>query len=599
MAKGKSKKKLSKKEEKARKKRTILETKEPEIERKEPKKPTVFIPPVLTIREFSSKLNLPVTEVIKILMKNGIFKTINENIDWETAAIIADELGFEVKLEEVHPKEEKKEKVEREGELVPRPPVVTVMGHIDHGKTKLLDTIRQTDIVSKEAGGITQHIGAYQVEYKKRKITFIDTPGHEAFTAMRAHGANITDIVILVVAADEGVMPQTIEAYEHAKAASVPIIVAINKIDLPNANIPRVLKQLSDLGLVCEEMGGKTICQPISALENKNIDRLLEMILLLADLKNLRANPHRSASGVVIESHLDEKLGPVASLLIQDGTLSEGDFIVCGETWGRVRLIEDEHKQRLKRAGPSQPVLIAGLKNLPSFGQAFQVVPDEKTAYLVLADLKKAKKREETKEFKKGEGKELPIILKADVLGSLRAILDSLERLKEEGLKIILKGVGNISESDIMLASASKASIFAFRVKISQAIQKLAEEKGVKISHYEVIYDLLKDLEETFSGLKKPEAVLKEVGWGKVLRIFRSEKSEKIIGLGLKEGRIEKGLKVKIKRQGELIGEGKIISLQIEKEPVDFVEGKKQCGIGLEIPLDLEEGDRVEFYKKI
>lgn len=602
MAKGRSKKKLSKKEEKALIKKPALTITQKQLtekaEKLEKEKKIIEIGESITVRDFASLLNLPVTEVIKVLMKNGILKTLNESIDGETAVLIGDELGFEVKLQKEKSGFRITKEPEIEGVLVPRPPIVTVMGHVDHGKTKLLDVIRQTDVISTEAGGITQHIGAYQIEYNGKKITFIDTPGHEAFEKMRAHGANITDIVVLVVAADEGVKSQTIEAYEHAKRAGVPVIVAINKIDLPNANVFKVKQQLFELGLMPEDMGGKTITVPVSAKQNLNIDELLEMILLFSEMKDYKANPQKPASGVVIESHLDPKLGPVASLLVQDGTLKEGDFLVLGRTWGKVRLMEDEHKKRLKKAGPAKPVQIAGIKELPVFGDVFQVVPDEKTAEEVINELKKTKVRKEKPIFGVLE-KEYPIVLKTDVLGSLEAIKDNLKKIKDKevSISIVKEGVGDITEDDVMMAKASKAEIFGFKVKTFVSAQKLAEQEKIKISVYAVIYDLIEAIKEKIALLAKKE-IETLVGEGVILRIFRATRSEKIIGLKLEKGKIEKGLSFKAKRDGKEIGQGKIISLQIKKEKVNSVEAKAEVGLGLATESDLKEGDIIEFYKK-
>lgn len=607
MAKGKSKKKLSKKQTKALAKKAVLEVpKETSpvvkipISKKE--KPIIEIGETILVRDFASMLSLPVTEVIKVLMKNGVLATINESIDWETAAIAADELGFEAKLKEVpqisEPIRIEAEKKSEKEKPVSRPPVVTVMGHVDHGKTKLLDAIRQTDVISTEAGGITQHIGAYQITHKGKKITFVDTPGHQAFETMRAHGANITDIVILVVAADEGVKPQTIEAFKHAKKAGVPIIIAINKIDLPNANIQKVKQQLSELGLVCEDMGGKTICVPISAKQNLHIDDLLEMILLLSEMKNYQANPKKLASALVVESHLDPKLGPVASLLIQDGTLREGDFVVIGETWGKIRLIEDEHKKRLKKASPSQPVRIAGIRQLPSFGQVLQVVPDEKTAQIVLTDFKKRKGLKERVVSASPE-KDFHIVLKADVFGSLEAILDNIKKIETDEAKvdIVREGVGNISVDDVSMAKTNKAKILAFKVGIYPEAKALLEKEKVAISQYEVIYDLIDELKEILSSLTKAEEEVK-IGRAKVLKIFRSTKEEKIIGIRVSEGIIEKPATIKIKRADEDAGEGRILSLQSEKQDVEKIEKGSLGGLRIATDSELQEGDVLEFYKK-
>jgi len=599
MAKVWHKRKLSKKEVKARKKDKGPVVQEEVTKQNVPEpaeKKVIEIGESVVVRDFASLLNVPVTELIKVLMKNGVLAAINETIDWETAAIVGDEFGFEIKLkkEEIGPKIIQRQKAEG---FVPRPPIVTVMGHVDHGKTQLLDRIRKSDVISTESGGITQHIGVYQIAYKGKKITFIDTPGHEAFEAMRAHGADITDIVILVVAADEGVKPQTVEAYEQAKKAGVPIIVAINKIDLPNANIQKTKQMLSEIGLVPEDMGGQTICVPISAKQNINIDELLEMVLLVAEMKGFKANPNRPAIGVVVESRLDPKVGPVAFLLIQDGTLKKGDFVVVGETWGKIRLIEDEHGHNLKTAGPSKPVKVTGLKAVPSFGQVLQVVPDEKTAQQVLVALKKTlAQKEEQKTFKKIG---LPIILKADVLGSLKALTDNIKKIEtdEVAINIVKEGVGNITEDDVMMARATKAEILGFKVKPFASAFEIAQKEKVKISIYDVIYNLINDLKERIASmLKKEEKTV--VGKGRILKIFLTTPSEKIVGFKVLEGQVQKGNYASIQRKGKEIGKGKVLSLQIEKEPVNEIKAGSLGGLKLSGEVDLEQEDILEFYKE-
>lgn len=590
--------KLSKKETKAISKAALSFERPKIVESSVPiEKPVIEVGENIVVRDFASLLRIPVTEVIKVLMKSGVLATINETIDWETAAIVGDELDYEIKLK----KEIEKEKVVKEiatpGKLAPRPPIVAVMGHVDHGKTALLDAIRKTNVVSTEAGGITQRIGAYQINFKSKRITFIDTPGHEAFEVMRAHGANITDIVILVVAADEGVKPQTTEAYEHAKKASVPVVVAITKTDLPNANLFKVKQQLSEIGLIPEDMGGKTITVPVSAKQNIGIDDLLEMILLLAEMKNYQASPKKPASAVVVESHLDPQLGPVANLLIQDGTLKEGDFFVVGDTWGKVRLMEDEHKKRLKEVGPSKPVKIAGMKELPSFGEILQGVPDEKTAHQVINDLRKTRlvKGKAKTIFKK----EVPIVLKADVLGSLTALKDNLKKLETEEvmINIVRDGVGNITEDDVMMASTTRAKIFGFKVGTSAQAKALAEREKVEVSKYDIIYDLINEIKEIVRILSRKEEEIK-VGKSRVLKVFKTTEAEKIIGVKVSSGRIEKGLELRIVRDEQEAGFGKVLSVQIGKESVESVETDNIGGLRISTPTEIKENDVLEFYKR-
>jgi len=556
------------------------------------------IPENILVRDLSAKMNVPVTILIKSLMKNGVLKNINETIDWETAAIAGDELGYEVKLKIKNEKvktEIKEEKADAK-DLIERPPIVTVMGHVDHGKTKLLDAIRKTDVIATESGGITQHIGAYQITFKKKKITFIDTPGHEAFEAMRAHGANITDIVVLVVAADDGIKPQTEEAYEHAKRAGVPVIVAINKIDLPGANIIRTKQQLTEIGLIPEDMGGKTITVPLSAKENQHINDLLNMILLLSEMKQFRANPKKTASAIVVESHLDSNLGPVAHILVQSGTLKKGDFVVVGQTWGKIRLMEDEYKNALQSAEPSKPVKIAGLKELPFFGDALQVVPDEKTAKIVLSDFKKAIKITD-KDLSKGK-KVIPIVLKADALGSLKAIKDSLKKLEtdEVAISIAKEGAGDLSDDDVMMAATAKARVICFKSNVPSGIQKLIESENVTVTQYNVIYDLIDDLKETVAFLMRKEIEVKTAR-AHVLKIFHTAKSEKIVGIKVLSGKIQKNEKAIILHDDKKIGEGKVLSLQIEKDKVAKLETGKVGGIRMSYEGDIAEGDELEFYK--
>ena len=605
-------------------------------------KKIVETPSVLTVREFAETLNLPVTDIISKLVQNGVMATINESIDFDTMSIIGDELGF--KIEETRDKKQDTNTEIIKKNLKPRPPVVTVMGHVDHGKTKLLDAIRHTDVVAGESGGITQHIGAYQVEVrlggpksrvgkadrgiprpirhvqghseeieerqarddfaKYRKITFLDTPGHEAFSAMRAHGANITDVVVLVVAANDGVKPQTIEAINHAKAASVPIVVAINKIDLPDADIDKVKRQLADQKLNPEEWGGDTPMVAVSAKQIQNIDELLEMILLVADLKELKADSGIPASGVVIESHMQAGMGPVATVLVQEGTLKKDDPIVIGQTFGKVRIMENYLGKRITEAGPSTPVRIAGLQDVPNFGNRVLAVSSEKEAKDLTA-VKTIKRKvlsitEFSQDIKEGKIKELKLILKADVAGSLEAIKKSLNDLSttEVKINIIHEGVGDISESDINMALASQALVIGFRVKADADVMNLARRENVKIQIYDIIYQLIDDLTAALSGLLEPEIVEIELGRLSILAVFKVTKKEQIVGGKVTTGKIENGCDVRIVRDKDTIGEGKITGLQQNKKDVSECAENFECGLKVETQTKIKIGDSLECYKK-
>ncbi len=616
--------KLSKKEARAEKKQTGYRPQTTDEQKTEDRSSktenvTIEVSGVLSVREFAESLKVPVTQIISKLVENGVMATINESIDFDTMAFVADELGFGLKQKsEKKPEEIKKTKKK---DLKSRPPIVTVMGHVDHGKTQLLDAIRNTDVVATESGGITQHIGAYQVTIRpaftagrktdkkkeasiERVITFLDTPGHEAFSAMRAHGANITDVVVLVVAANDGVKPQTIEAINHAKAASVPIVVAINKVDLPDSDPDKVKKQLADNGLLSEEWSGDVPMVEISAKKAKNIDSLLEMILLVTDLKNLKADPEAKAIGVVIESHMQAGRGPIATVLIQEGTLRLGDPIVIGQTFGKVRIMENYLSKKVKEAGPSMPVKIAGLQNVSDFGDRFLAVESEKVAK-ELTRVKTIKRKvlsinEISKDIKEGKIKELKIVLKADVAGSMEAIKKSLQDIstKEVKINIIHEGVGDITESDINMAVASTAIVIGFRVKASTDVMNLAKRENIKISIYEIIYQLIDDLEAALSGLLEPEIVEKELGSLKVLATFRLVKNEKIIGGIVTKGKIENQALVRIVRDKDTIGEGKIVSLQQNKKDVPEVLENFECGLKIQTPTKILVDDILEIYKK-
>lgn len=601
--------------EEEREEERLLWRERPRPKAKEQPEPPKVVPHVvlsgpLTVQELAKKLNKTAAEVIKKLMSLGVMATINQELDVDTAAIAAQELGAEVEIKIERPITELPDIPDDPATLKPRPPVVTVMGHVDHGKTSLLDAIRHTNVTATEAGGITQHIGAYQVTVNGRKITFLDTPGHEAFTAMRARGAQVTDIAVLVVAADDGVMPQTVEAINHAKAANVPIIVAINKIDKPNANPERIKQQLTEYELVPEEWGGDTIMVPISALKKQGIEQLLEMILLVADLQELKANPDRPARGVVIEAKLDRGRGPVATVLVQKGTLKVGDALVAGSVYGRVRAMLDDRGDRVQEAPPSTPVEILGLNDVPEAGDIFQVVEDEKLARQVAEERLIEKRQKELqvaaktsldeifKQMEAGQLKELKIILKADVQGSVEALRNSLERLSNEEVKvnIIHSGVGAITETDVMLAAASKAIIIGFQVRPDANARKAAEGNGVEIRVYRVIYEVLDDIKAAMAGLLEPEKREVFLGRAEVRATFRVPKVGTVAGCYVTEGKIMNRALVRLIRDGVVIYEGRIASLKRFKDDVREVSQGFECGVGLEKFNDIKEGDIIEAY---
>ncbi|MDR3542407.1 MAG: translation initiation factor IF-2, partial [Desulfosporosinus sp.] len=571
----------------------------------------IVIQESISVQDLAGKMSRKAGELIKHLMNLGVMATINQELDAETATILAGEMGVTVEV-----KAEKSMAVIEEidddpKDLVFRPPVVTVMGHVDHGKTSLLDAIRTTNVTDSEAGGITQHIGAYQVEIKGQKITFLDTPGHEAFTAMRARGADVTDIAVLVVAADDGVMPQTIEAINHAKAAKVPIIVAINKIDKENATPEKVKQGLTEFGLVVEEWGGDTIAVPVSAKTKLNIDQLLEMILLVAEVKDLKANPNRPAAGTVIEAELDKGKGPIATVLIAKGTLNIGDVAVAGCAFGRIRAMVDDKGRRVKKVGPSMAVEVQGLSEVPQAGDAFYVVADEKLARQITSARTAVRKVEESKKtvfkvsledlfdkIKEGEIKELNIIIKADVQGSVEALRQSLLRLSTGEVRVnpIHGGVGAINENDIMLASASNAIIIGFNVRADSNMKAAAELEGVDLRLYRVIYDAIGDVKAAMTGLLDP--TFKEVVLGKVevRQVFKVPKAGVVAGCMVTEGKIIRSAKVRVIRDGIVIHDGEMESLRRFKDDVKEVSEGYECGIGIEKFNDVKEGDIIEAF---
>ena len=568
---------------------------------------TIKVPSIVSVIDLAEIMKLPVTKVIASLMKNGVIANINKTIDVETAMIIGDELNFEV-IE----KEETEEKIhiaheieieEDQSKRIPRPPIVTIMGHVDHGKTTLLDTIRKTTVAASESGGITQHIGAYQVSVpgenkKQRLITFLDTPGHEAFSAMRAHGASITDIIVLVVAVNDGVKPQTVEAINHAKMANVPIIVAINKIDTPDANPEKVKQELSERDLLAEDWGGKVIMVPISAKKGQNIDTLLEMILLTADMKNLTTNPTKQATAVVIESHKQAGVGPLATILINDGVLNQSDTVVVGDTYGKIRFMEDFRGKRIKTATASTPVRIAGLNEIPNFGELVVSVDSEKAARQ-MTQVKSVLRAPIARIDSESKEKNLNIILKTDVQGSLEAIKSSIGQINTNDVKtqIINEGVGDITESDINMAETSKAIVISFKTSIKPQVRQLADRKHVKIFIYEIIYQLLDDLRASMTDLLEPEKIEVKLGTVKVLKIFLTQKNEQIVGVRVEDGKLATGNELKIIRGDELVGQGKIDSLRRDQIEVEQILAGTECGIGIKSSAKVEEGDILEAYQ--
>ncbi len=575
------------------------------------KKPKLKLEGQVTVAELAGRIDVTPAQLINFLMEMGVMASINQPLEKETVELVAEENGYEVEYQIDNYEEELlAEAGDDKKEEILRTPVVTVLGHVDHGKTSLLDAIRHANVTAGEVGGITQHIGAYQVKIDGKKVVFLDTPGHEAFTAMRARGAQVTDIAVLVVAADDGVMPQTVEAINHAKAAQVPILVAINKIDKPDANQERVKQQLSDHGLIPEEWGGDTIFVPVSAIKGKGLDELLEMILLLSEVGELKASPERIARGTVIEAKLDRGRGPVATILVQDGTLRVGEAVICGSIAGKIRAMINERGERVKSAGPSTPVEILGLNEVPMAGDSFQVVVDDKLARTVAS--KRADKIKEAtqnvqrvtlddlfKQIQEGEVKDLNLILKADVQGSVEALQEALYKLSLEEvlIKIIHTGVGAINESDVMLASASNAIVIGFNVRPDNNARKLAEQDQVDIRLYRVIYEAIEDIRAAVTGLLKPlfnEAIQ---GQAEVRETFKVSRLGTIAGCYVTEGKIIRNAMVRIIRDGTVIMDsGKIDSLKRFKDDVREVMTGYECGILLESFHDFHEGDIIEAY---
>jgi translation initiation factor IF-2 len=580
---------------------------------------TIQLPYSLSVRELGVLLDTSAVAVIKILMSNGVMASINQQIDFDTAAVVATELGYEPQLEQ------EEVVVEEEGEiplwrrvileedpknLEARPPVVTILGHVDHGKTTLLDAIRHTDVAGGEVGGITQHIGAYQIQHNDRTITFLDTPGHAAFSSMRARGAQGADIVVLVVAADDGVQPQTREAANHAKAAQVPIVVALNKIDKTDANPERVKTQLADIGLQPDEWEGDTFVMPVSAKAKKGLDDLLETILLVADNLTIKANPKGACIGTVVEAQLDKSTGNMATLLVQNGTLKVGDVVVAGEGTGKIKALFDQRNKRVSKAGPSTPVVVMGLNALPEAGDLFQVVANEREGRAIVAqrkaereakrNTKRATLEELFSQYKSGQAKDLRLILKADVQGSLEPIINELEDLgkKQKGLtiKILHAETGNVTESDVMLAAASNAIVLGFDVDVDQGARRGAEVEGVSIRLYNIIYRLLEDVEKALNGLLEPEMVERVIGRAGVLATFKVSKGGTAAGCRVLSGELRRNASVHVMRAGVEVIKTEITSIRREKDDVRDVREGMECGITLKNYEDFEVGDIFECF---
>ncbi|MGN0689135.1 MAG: translation initiation factor IF-2 [Oscillospiraceae bacterium] len=601
-----NKQQFSKKETEAEKLRRL------ELERARKQQLKVLIPDEIVVSELASRLKVTATDVIKKLMGLGVMASINEVIDFDTASLVAEELGAKVEKEVIITVEERliDDTEDDDKNLVERSPVVVVMGHVDHGKTSLLDKIRNSNVTAGEAGGITQHIGAYRVSINGRDITFLDTPGHAAFTAMRARGAQVTDIAVIVVAADDGIMPQTVEAINHAKAANVSIIVAINKMDKPEANPDRVKQELTEHGLVIEEWGGDIICVPVSAKTGEGINELLENIILVADVKELKANPDRLAKGTVVEARLDKGRGPIATLLVQNGTLHTGDIIIAGTSVGRVRVMTNDKGKTVTEAGPSVPVEITGLAEVPAAGDIFNAVEDERLARELVELRRHEAKQEQFKQYQKvtldnlfshiaeGEIKELPLIVKADVQGSVEAVKQSLEKLSndEVRVRVIHGGVGAVSESDVMLASASNAIIVGFNVRPDSVAQENAHRDGVEIRLYRIIYDAIEEIEDAMKGMLAPKTREVILGKAEVRNVFKITGAGTVAGAYITSGKVTRACQIRIVRDGIVIFEDKIDSLKRFKDDAKEVAQGFECGIGLEKFADIKEGDVFEAF---
>lgn len=602
----------------------ILESSDEEVSdsSSSPKGRPVEIPNNLSVRQLADLLQVHAIDIIKQLMRNGIMANINQAVEYEAAAAVATDFGYEASLKHraarksasliSEIKKHQQLQGEEAGGLKPRPPVVTIMGHVDHGKTRLLDAIRQTNVMATEAGGITQHIGAYQVEVDGQKITFLDTPGHEAFTAMRARGAQVTDIAILVVAADDGVMPQTLEAIDHARAAEIPIVVAINKIDKSNANPDLVKQQLSDAGLIIEEWGGDIVCVPVSAKEKQGISELLENLLVVAEVENLRADPSQPAVGVVIEAKLDKTKGPLATVLVHNGTLRLTDTVVVGNIWGRLKAMFNDAGKRVRKAEPATPVEILGLSSVPQVGDTLTAVASERQARALIQEHQQQGQQESSlapksmsldnlfDQISAGRVKELNVILRTDVQGSIEPIRISLEQLGTEGIRVrvIHSGSGNITESDVMLAIASKGLIIGFNTASEPGAQRMAEVERVSIRYYKVIYNLVDDVSKALKGMLEPTYVDVIDGRAEVRAIFTAGKKGQIAGVYVVEGKASRGASVRVWRQEKVVSESTVSSLRRFKDDAKEVTAGYECGVGISDFSEFQTGDILEFFRK-
>ena len=580
---------------------------------------TLVLPQTLTVKHLSELVDQSPVDVIKQLMRNGIMVSMNQVIDHEVASLVTAAYGIRTRVAEQVAETGALNSstagatgnAEEQNGLEARPPVVTILGHVDHGKTSLLDSIRNAHVADREIGGITQHIGAYQVDYEGQKITFLDTPGHEAFTSIRSRGARVTDIAILVVAADDGIMPQTEEAIDHARAAEVPIVVAINKMDRPGADPERVKRQLSQHNLLVEDWGGDIISVPVSARTGEGINELLENLLIVAEISELKANPHRPASGVVIEAKLDRKRGPMATVLVQSGTLSVGDHVVAGTSWGRVKAITNDRGSTIKEVVPGAPAELLGFGALPEAGDVMTVMPNEKTARALAQERERAKASQQSqgraltleevvKQIDAGDIKELNLVLKADVQGSVEAVRQSLERLTEAEarVRILHAGSGNVTESDILLASASDAIIVGFSVGNAIGVERVAERMGVEIRHYGIIYQMIDDIRLALHGMLEPAYTDVIIGQAEVREIFASRRSVKIAGCRVVDGRIPRGASIRVLREGEVLEETNIASLRHFRDEANEVTNGMDCGILLEDYYDFEIGDILQAHRQ-
>ncbi len=580
---------------------------------------TIELPASITVRELAAAIKASPIEIIRTLMANGVMANINQSVDFDTAAVVAAEYGYDAQVERVDEEEKNLGEMplwrrlildEPAAKLKPRPPVVAILGHVDHGKTSLLDAVRSTNVAGGEAGGITQHIGAYQAELKGRLITFLDTPGHAAFTAMRARGAQGADMVVLVVAADDGVMPQTKEAIAHAKAAQVPIIVAMNKIDKPNADRDRLRQQLAEAGLVSDEWGGDTMVVPLSAKQRVGLEDLLEAILLVADNMKIQANPDGKVIGTVIEARMDTKTGASATLLVQNGSLSVGDTVIVGTAYGKIKAMFDYRGTRVRKAGPSTPVSVMGLNEVPTAGDVFRVVANEKEARAIVAQLNQVRERATTtvksavtleqlfEKFQAGDVKEMRLVIKADVQGSLEPIISTLNDLGKGEIKIDIlhAGTGNIGENDVMLAAASNAIVIGFNVQADSAARRLAEAEGVSVRLYDIIYRLFEDIEKALKGMLEPEYKQMVIGKAEVREIFRISKIGNIAGCRVTEGEIRRNAKARLLRKGEVLFDGELSSLKHLQEDIREARINFECGISMKNFTDYLPGDIIESY---